>query len=187
MPRTGLSLEAVVDEAGLMVDRDGWRELTMTALARRLGVQGPSLYHHVGGVEGVLAEVQVRACADMADRLQRAAMGRAGPGCFRALAQGMGAYAMEHPGLYELSLSEPIDAARVHAASEPSRAALTAVIRSFGIADPSLDLLLTCLAPLHGVLVLTRNGAIARPTQRDDIYRRATELVILMLESEGKD
>ncbi len=186
MTRTKLSRESVVDAAAVLVDRDRWQQLTMTALARVLGVQGPSLYHHVGGVEGVLAEVQVRAQADLSDCLQRAAMGRIGRDCFRAMAQAMGGYAMEHPGLYELAQSEPMDAVRVHVASEPSRAALTAVIESFGIPDPSLDLLLTCLAPLHGVLVLARSGAIGAPKQRDAIYRRVTDLVILMLENEGK-
>ena len=93
---------------------------------------------------------------------------------------------MEHPGLYELSQSQPIDPARALPASEPSRAALIAVIKSFGIADPPLDLMLTCLAPLHGVLVLDRSGAIAGANQRTTVYRRATDLVIMLLETEGK-
>ena len=184
--RTGLSSEVVVSEAGAIVDGDGWKQLTMAALARRLGVQGPSLYHHIGSVETLRADVQVRALADLANRLQRAAMGKVGPECFRSLSDELCAYATEHPGLYELSQSKPIDPGRALAASEPARAALTAVIESFGVVDPPMDLLLTCLAPLHGVLALDRSGAIAGAERRTAIYRRVTDLVIMMLESEGK-
>jgi AcrR family transcriptional regulator len=176
----------VIAEAEMLVDREGWKQLTMMELARRLGVQGPSLYHHIGSVDALLADVQVTALADLANGLQRAAMGKVGSECFRALAETLAAYGTDHPGLYELSQSEAIDPARALAASEPARAALTAVIESFGIVDPPMDLLLACLAPLHGVLALDRSGVIAGTGQRTAVYRRVTELVILMLETEGK-
>lgn len=184
--RTGLSRALVTSEAEALVDRDGWRQLTMTALARGLGVQGPSLYHHIGSLDALLADVQVTALAELSNGLQRAAMGKVGPQCFRALADMLCAYATDHPGLYELSQSKAIDPVRALAAAEPARAALRAVIESFGIGDPSMDLLLTCLAPLHGVLALNRSGAIASPKQRAAVYQRASNLVIMLLESEGK-
>lgn len=183
--RVGLSPEVVIDEAEAIVDREGSRNLTMTALARKLRVQGPSLYHHVGGVDALLAEVQVRALAGLANRLQRAAVGKIGAVCFRSLADELCSYAIEHPGLYDLSQSKPLDAARAVIASEPARTTLIAVIESFGIPDPPMELLLTCLAPLHGVLALDRSGVIGDPEQRTAVYRRATDLVIMLLETKG--
>ena len=183
---TGLNSEVVIEAASALVDRDGWQHLTMTDLARKLSVRGPSLYHHVGSIEALLADVQVRALADLSNRLARAAMGKVGPDCFRALAEQLSDYAVGHPGLYELSQSQAIDPTRALPASEPARAALIAVIESFGVTDPPLDLLLTCLAPLHGVLALDRSGAITGANQRTTVYRRATDLVIMLLEKEGK-
>ena len=181
-----MSREIVLDRAGAMADRAGWQQVTMSSLARDLRVQGPSLHHHVGTVESLRADVQVRALADLSNRLQRAAMGKVGPECFRALAEQLRAYAAEHPGLYELSQSSPLDLERAARASEPSRAALIAVIESFGIPDPCPDLLLLCLAPLHGVLALSLSGAISSKHQQNAVYQRATELVIMLLEQEGK-
>lgn len=184
--RTGLSRAVVVGEAGALIDHEGSSHLTMTALARKLRVRGPSLYHHVDGVDAVLADVQVQALQDLGHRLQRAAVGKVGPGCFRSLADALCVYAVDHPGLYELSQSRPLDPDRALAASEPARATLTAVIESFGIAEPPTELLLTCLAPLHGVLALERSGAIGHSEQRSAVYRQVTELVIVLLESKGK-
>ncbi len=184
--RVGVSPEAVIDEAAAIVDRDGSEKLTMSALARQLHIQGPSLYHHVGSVDEVLGEVQLRALTDLAFRLQRSAVGKVGPDCFRSLAVELCAFSTEHPGLYMLTQSKPFDAERAIHASAPLIATLTAVIESFGVVQPPMELLLACLAPLHGVLALERSGAIAKPELRAAVYERATNLVIMMLETEGQ-
>ena len=78
-----LSRTVVVETAEALADRDGWQQLTMTALARKLGVRGPSLYNHVDSVEALQAEVQARALAELSARLSRAAMGKVGHHGFR--------------------------------------------------------------------------------------------------------
>jgi AcrR family transcriptional regulator len=180
-----LSRVAVVETAEALVDRDGWQQLTMTALARKLGVRGPSLYNHVDGVEALLAEVQVRALAELSARLSRAAMGKAGAKGFRALAEVLRAFATEHPGRYDLAMSEAIDQPRMVVASEPARAALSAVIESFGIGDPPLELLLSCLATLHGVIALDRTRLYAGAADSSVVYEQAVDLVILLLTAKG--
>jgi len=161
-PRARLSRAAVVETAEALVDRDGWQQLTMTALAAKLGVRGPSLYSHVGSIEDLLAEVQERALVACASRLQRAAMGKAGATCFAALAQ-----------------------ERMNTAGEPAQAALRAVVESFGIVDPPFELQLTCFAALHGVIALDRSRLFAGTADTSDLYARTTDLVILMLTTEG--
>lgn len=174
----------MVETAESLVDRDGWRRLTMTALAGKLGVRGPSLYSHVEGIEALLADVQARAHAELAERLQRAAMGKVGPGAFRALAEVLAAFATEHPGLYELAMSEAIDPGGVTAASEPSGAAVRAVVESFGVAATP-DMLMSCLAALHGVLALDRGGLFGNAADTGVVYERAVGMVVTMLEQAG--
>jgi AcrR family transcriptional regulator len=174
------------DTAEALVDQDGWQQLTMTALAAKLGVRGPSLYNHVDSIDAVLAEVQVRALTMLSLRLQRAAMGKAGATCLRSLARELRVFATEHPGLYDLAMSEAIDQPRMLGAGEPASAALAAAIESFGVADPGIELQLTCLATLHGVIALDRTRLYAGTVETSLLYQRATELVILLLESEGR-
>jgi len=183
--RHGLNREVVIDTAEALVDRDGWTRLTMTDLAHKLGVRGPSLYSHVDSLEALLCEIQVRALRTLSTRLQRAAVGKAGARCFQDLANELRAFALEHPGRYDLAMSEAIDPARMLQAGEPAAAALKAVIESFGVDDPAFELQLTCFAALHGVIALERTRLFAGAADVSKLYSRATAMVILMLETEG--
>jgi AcrR family transcriptional regulator len=177
-----LSRPTVLDAAEELVDRDGWRALTMTGLAKVLGVRGPTLYGHVDGLEALLGEVQVRAHAELARRLQRAAMGKTGRGAFRSLADVLRSFADDHPGLYDLAMSEAIDLPAVLVASEPSGVALIAVIESFGVPAPDRELLMNCLATLHGVIALERAGFFGDAVDVGTVYDRAVDMVVLLLE-----
>ena len=178
----GLTRTAVLDAAVALVDADGWRQLTMTALAAQLDIRVPSLYSHVASAEALLAAVQVRAHEVLATRFQRAAMGKSAATAFRALAQVLRDFAAEHGGLYDLALQRPLDPAAIAAASEPSGAALAAVVESFGI-DPTPDLALSCLATLHGVIALDRADLFGTAADIDAAYDRAIAMVIHLLEN----
>jgi AcrR family transcriptional regulator len=190
----GLTRSAVLDAAAALVDADGWQQLTMTALAARVGIRVPSLYTHVASAEAVLSAVQVRAHEALATRFQRAAMGKTGAQAFRALAQVLRDFAAEHGGLYDLALRRPFDHEAIVVAAEPSGAALSAVIESFGI-DPSPDLTMSCLATLHGVIALERAGLFGADLTIEDesigvgaidveaVYTRAVDMVIHLLEN----
>ncbi len=51
MPRAGLTTLRVVQEAEEVADEVGLANLTLAAIAPRLGVRIPSLYKHVGGMD----------------------------------------------------------------------------------------------------------------------------------------
>jgi AcrR family transcriptional regulator len=53
-PRTPLSRERVLRAAVALADRDGVGSLSMRRLARELGVEAMSLYHHVAGKDALL-------------------------------------------------------------------------------------------------------------------------------------
>ena len=53
MPRAGLNGDRVVDEAERIADEVGLANLTLAALAERLGVRQPSLYKHIDGLAGL--------------------------------------------------------------------------------------------------------------------------------------
>src|SRR3990170_1673638 len=60
MPRPSkplLSRRGIAAEALALVDEEGIEALTTRKLAKRLGVEGPSLYNHVAGREDLLDEM----------------------------------------------------------------------------------------------------------------------------------
>ena len=179
--RRGLDRAAVVEAAEVLVDRDGWAFLTMTALAADLGVRGPSLYSHVDSIEALLGLVQTRALAELGADLQRAVMGRSGTDGVRAIASALRAFATGHPGRYELAMSEPIDRPALQAAGRAAGEALTAVVESLD-APMSNDLAFSCLSMLHGVLTLDHAGLYrGAVVDIDAVYEQATELVVLVV------
>jgi TetR/AcrR family transcriptional regulator, tetracycline repressor protein len=52
-----LTRDKVVDAAIAVIGADGLESFSMPRLAKRLGVSAPSLYHHFGGKDELLAEV----------------------------------------------------------------------------------------------------------------------------------
>ena len=54
MPRANLSQAAVVDAAARLADRDGAAAVTVSSVAREVGVKPASLYEHVDGLSALL-------------------------------------------------------------------------------------------------------------------------------------
>ena len=182
MARRGIDSELLLETAERLVDTNGWRSLTMTALAKQLDIRTPSLYSHVDSIEEVLAGVQARAMSSLGNDLQRAAMGRTGAEGLRAMAGAMKSFAEQHPGTYELAMAEPIDRDSLVVASSAAGEALDAMIRSFGVTDVTPELVFCCVSQLHGPLVLDRAGLFrASALDLDAAWAQAVELGVHLL------
>ena len=99
--RKRLTRQTTIDGAIAYADEHGIDALSISALARHLGVAAPSLYVHLpGGLRDLRIALSVKGHRDLADRCRRAATGRSGADALRALAHAQRAYAQEHPALY---------------------------------------------------------------------------------------
>jgi AcrR family transcriptional regulator len=103
MARAGLSGETVTEAAAAIVDRDGVEALSMSRLARQLGVRPPSLYNHVDGLEALVRRVGLAALADLAEPCREALMNRTGREAVHAFALAYRRWALAHPGTYPLT------------------------------------------------------------------------------------
>ncbi|QDY76463.1 TetR/AcrR family transcriptional regulator [Streptomyces qinzhouensis] len=108
-PRTSLiDLERITTVALQLVDEDG--EFSVVAIARRLGVQTASLYHHVDGRDGIVELLRERVCADIdAAALDAADWREALAGWARSYRAAFGA----HPRAIPLLMASPVRAPRV--------------------------------------------------------------------------
>lgn len=66
-PRGALTRARVLGSAVALADRDGLRALTMRSLARELGIEAMSLYHHVANKEDLLDGVVDVVAAEIQD------------------------------------------------------------------------------------------------------------------------
>ena len=175
MPRAGLSPARVVAEAAQVADEVGLPNLTLAALATRLGVRMPSLYKHVDGLGGLHRELSVRARRELADVLARAAVGRAGTDAVAALATAYRGWATTHPGRYAATVAapEPDDAENV-AASAAVYDVVADVLRGFGLeGERAVDAVRALRALMHGFVSLEQAGGFGLPLDRTRSYDRA--------------
>ena len=185
--RKRLDHEQVLTAAEALVDRDGWRDLTMTKLAKELGVKVPSLYNHIPSLDALRAELQARTLGQLGEALNRKAMGRSGETAMRALAATLRRFANEHPSRYDLATQGFTDPDALAEATAHAAAAMAAVVRSYGIADPTFELQLGAFASLHGVLVLEHANFFPDTIDTDRVYEQTLEVVLGLLEQAALD
>lgn len=156
--RQRLDREAVLTAAEAVVAEHGWASLTMAAVAARVGVRVPSLYHHVGTVEELRSQLQVRTMRRLSDAFREAAMGRTGHDGLVALGEAQRSFARENRQLYLGATTEPLDRTAYFAAALPGLGAFLAVIgRSLDDRD-ALAAAVAGFSAFHGPISLECAG-----------------------------
>ena len=193
MPRAGLTPAVVADTAALLADEAGWEQLTLAAVATRLGVRQPSLYKHVASLAALRRAVSLLAVTELGERLVRAVAGRSGSDALRHLADAYRTYAHAHPGRYAASVVAPAPGDERHAqVGEAIIATLAAVLRSYRIGDgPSDESVLHAIralrAMLHGFVALEAAGGFALALDLDESYRRLVDGLDAALRRQGDE
>ncbi|MDP9374547.1 MAG: WHG domain-containing protein [Chloroflexota bacterium] len=173
-PRTGLDRERVIREAATLADEAGLEHLSLARLAERLAVRVPSLYNHVAGLRGLRRELALLSTRELANRLSRAAIGKAGDVALVAIADAYRAFARERPGLYaaQLRAPDPRDPELIRAADEVVAIAL-AVLAPYGLRDDdALHAVRGLRSIVHGFVTLEGAGGFGLPLDLDESFRR---------------
>ena len=174
MPRAGLSPARVVDEAAELVDEVGRERLTLSELAKRLGVAQPSLYKHVEGLDGLNRLLTILALTEIGATMRRASTGQAREDAIGALANAYRTYALRHPGRYGYVLRAPTsDDAAWEAAAAEILSILDDVFTGYGITGAdAVDAARFVRSVLHGFVSLELGGGFGLPQSADASFRR---------------
>ncbi len=186
MPRADarVTRERLIESAVALLDEHGPEALTLTAVARALGVRAPSLYHHVDGLDGVRLEVRVHGIERLGDALQRASSGRSGRDALSAVARAYVDFGRHQPGLYALTLagSDGGDE-RVRAAGARVLDTVLAVLHGYGLQDEAaLHATRFVRSALHGFAALERAGGFALSLDQDASFDHLVDAVDAGLE-----
>lgn len=191
-PRPGLDKRLVVNSAADLVNREGIQALTLSRLARQLGVRTPSLYNHVDGLHGLYRELALLNTRQLGDHLGNAVIGKSGPQALAAIAQAYRAYIKEFPGLYLASLQasgtqEPVDSELQAAEARVVEVAL-AVMASFGLkGEDGLHAVRGLRSLVHGFATLEVAGGFGLPLDCDESFRRMVDILIHGLQQMSKE
>lgn len=151
-----LDADAVVEVAVQALPEVGLDALSLSELARRLGVTQPALYRHIDGIDDLWRRLGIRGRAELASVLTGAAIGRSGDAAIRATARAWRDFALANPQLYAATDRHPC-------AGDPDlEAAVAAVVevlaltlRGYGLVDETaIDAARALRSALHGFVHL---------------------------------
>ncbi|MDA8373949.1 MAG: TetR-like C-terminal domain-containing protein [Actinomycetota bacterium] len=164
----------VVEAAEQMVDEVGLQQLTLAALAARLGIRQPSLYKHIDSLDALRHRIAVRAKAELADVLGQAAIGRAGADAVAAMSHAYRGWALEHPRRYQAVQRAPVPGdVEDEAASDRVVRVVAAVMDGYGLAgDDAIDAIRALRAALHGFVSLETGGGFGLSANIDRSFDR---------------
>ena len=170
MPRAGLSREVVIAAAVTLADETGPDGLTLAALAARLGVQVPSLYKHVDGLDDVRRGVALAGLRDLAAALDPAPD-------LRAMCHAYRGFALAHPGRYAGTLRAVSgDDPDAVAAATALLAIVDRVLAERGLSGTAaVDGARLLRATLHGFVALEATGGFAMPRSLATSFDRAVD------------
>lgn len=98
--RAQLDAETVISTAGRIADDEGFDALTLTRIARDLGISQPALYRHIDGYDDLLRSLSLEGRQLLAERLREAAVGVSKDDAVRAMGTAWRQVVRERPGLY---------------------------------------------------------------------------------------
>ena len=176
--RAGLDREAVVQAAAALADAEGLEAVTLARLAAALGVKPPSLYNHVAGQDGLRRELALLGLRELARRMGRAAMGKAGDAALEAVAHAYRGFARERPGVHAAAsrAPDPGDAELVGAGGE-AVGVVVAVLAGYGLeGDDALHAVRAFRSAVGGFAALETSGGFGLPLDLDESFRRLLRL-----------
>jgi len=180
-----LNTDRVVAEAAELVDEVGPEHLTLAALAARLGVRQPSLYKHVASLDALRQLISRQGKAEVGDLLGQAAMGRTRDDALVAMAHAWRAWALDHPGRYQIAERAPVPGDTEHqAVSDRTVAVIAAVMAGYGLeGDDAIDAIRAFRSALHGFVSLEANGGFGMPVSVDRSFDRLVHALVRAMSS----
>lgn len=135
MRRPPLTPTVIVASAAELADEAGFGAVTLSQVARRLGVQAPSLYSHVRDLAALRDGVMALALDELADRIAVAVAGRSRGLALRGFADAHRDYAAQSPGRWQ-SLQHRAGVGAVDSGAAARLVALTdAVFLGYGLSS----------------------------------------------------
>jgi AcrR family transcriptional regulator len=170
--RVGIDRDAVVRAAAKIADEHGWDALTLARVAKKLRIRSPSLYNHVGGLEGLRRELKLLALRDLNTALSRATIGKSRDDAVRGLAAAYRAFVQRHPGTYAATMvAAPKNDPAMEAAASHIVETILSVLHGYGLdRSEGIHAIRALRSTVHGFASLEIAGGFGIPLDVDKSF-----------------
>lgn len=189
MARAGLDTHTLVLAAAELADEHGIEEVTLAALAAKLGVRSPSLYNHINGLSGLRTLLAVYGQEQLYKVISEATEGLSGEAAVHAMSQAYIGFTRAHPGLYQTTLKAPEQGdTALEAASEKILLLVIRIISGFGLDEEgNLHAVRGLRSILHGLSTLEHQGGFGMPLDLNVTLTRLINTYIAGIRCMGSD
>jgi AcrR family transcriptional regulator len=156
------SRKAIVAATLEMVDRGGTEDLSMRAVARKLGLAPNALYYYFPNRKTLEAAVAAEGIRRIHAALKRPAAGPPGADAVRRTCRSYLRFARAHPALYAMMMKKHPDCPELLAARAGFRDLLVSLFESIGKPRAASKANFASWALLHGLAVLERDSLLER-------------------------
>ena len=170
--RVGIDRDAVIRAAAKIADDHGWDALTLASVAKKLRIRSPSLYNHVGGLEGLRRELKLLALRDLNGALSRATIGKSRDDAVRGLAAAYRAFVKRHPGTYAATtVAAPKNDPAMEAAAGNIVETILSVLSGYGLdRREGIHAIRALRSTVHGFAALEIAGGFGIPLDVDKSF-----------------
>lgn len=171
--------EAVIVTAGILADAEGLDGLTLTRVAKELGISQPALYRHVDGYDDLLRSLSLRGRQLLAERLQASAVGVSGDDAVRAMGYAWRQAMHDHPGLLAATDRYPCAGdAELEEAVDTIVAILGQALAAYELApDDTVHAARALRSAFHGFAHLESGDGHPRPHDLDETFDHIIDLL----------
>ncbi|AFU04543.1 TetR/AcrR family transcriptional regulator [Nocardia brasiliensis] len=183
MARARVTSENLIEAAAELADEIGFDNVTVPALARRVGVKDASLYSRLAGARELRVKIAVMALGELADKVAEALAGRAGKDALVAFANAYRDYAKQHPGRYA-AMQLDLDPATAEASAARRHSQMTrAILRGYQLDEPAeTDAIRLLHGTFHGYVQLELAGRYdSHPRAVEDSWARSLDALDALL------
>lgn len=165
--------------AGDLADSEGLDAVTLTRIAKELGISQPALYRHVDGYDALVRALSLEGRILLNERLREAAVGVSGEDAVRSMGHAWRAVVRERPGLMAATDRYPC-------ADDPElEDAVEAIVETLGLALASYDLspddqvhaARALRSAFHGFAHLEAGDGHPRPHDLDDTFEHIVDIL----------
>lgn len=169
-----LDTATVVSVAGTLVDQIGPERLTLSLIARELGVTQPAVYRHVEDLAAMWRALGLSTRALLADELAEAAVGTTGHEAVEAVAHAWRRFAHQHPGRYRSADRYAVAGDEsLERAAHRTIGVLEQALQGFGLPDEERRYAADTLrSALHGFVAYELGDGHPDPDRLDASYDR---------------
>lgn len=177
--RQPLDAQLVIDTAAQLADRDGFESVTLTRVAKELGVRQPALYRHVESYQDLVRSLSLRGRELLATTMADAAIGVAGDDAIAAVGHAWRSVAAEHPGVYTATDRYPCtDDDELEAAVNRIVEVIAMSLASFGLDDENrIHAARTLRSAFHGFTHIELCDGHPHSMDPDETFEHMLELV----------